>query len=174
MTRRALIAVAAMIVLSACGGGTSTQIAPTGAAPTPRVLLEAAQLPGGPWTVTKDGAAPWAGLEAALVPCGQRVIAPDESPARFRVFESAAGVSITEVVVSGVDGMQAFKRFYAECGTVGKVEGAPGPTNIVTSDDKTEIAGFTDDHLIVVSGPPGSEGLGQIAATAREQVIKAG
>ncbi|MGS2641287.1 hypothetical protein [Streptosporangium sp. LJ11] len=170
MTRWTLIAAVAVAGLSAC----AAEGEPVIVKPTAQVLLDASQLPGGPWTAERTGEVRWADLDRALVPCGKRVIAPGEARVRFRVFTSADGVSVSELVVSGIETVQAFKRFYAECGSVGKVEGRPGPTNVVRRGDTTEIANFTDDHLVVVNGPSAMDDLGTIADAARDQAAKAG
>ncbi|WP_440103134.1 hypothetical protein [Streptosporangium sp. H16] len=177
MTRWTLIVAVAVTGLSACaaeGGPVTAGGGPVTAKPTAQVLLDASQLPGGPWTAERTGEVRWADLDRALVPCGKRVIAPGEARVRFRVFASADGVSVSELVVSGIETVQAFKRFYAECGSVGKVEGRPGPTNVVRRGDTTEIANFTDDHLVVVNGPSAMDDLGAIADAARDQAAKAG
>jgi hypothetical protein len=189
MTRWTLIPLlGAVIGLSACSGGAGTTAAgptasapdPTSSAPDPapsppEILLDPAQVPaGGPWTAARTGDGRWADLEKALVPCGRRVIAPGESEVRFRVFQSAGGVSISELVVSGVDATQVFKRFYAECGAVGEITGEPGPRNVAVHDGKAVIAGFTGDHLIVVSGPATLKELRQIADAATTQVAQSG
>ncbi|WP_440063533.1 hypothetical protein [Streptosporangium sp. OZ121] len=170
MTRWTLIVAVAVTGLSAC----AAEGEPVIAKPTAQVLLDASQLPGGPWTAERTGEVRWADLDRALVPCGKRVIVPGEARVRFRVFASADGVSVSELVVSGIETVQAFKRFYAECGSVGKVEGRPGPTNVVRRGDTTEIANFTDDHLVVVNGPSAMDDLGAIADAARDQAAKAG
>ncbi|MFF3440601.1 hypothetical protein [Streptosporangium sp. NPDC002721] len=187
MNRWTLIAAVVAVAvsgLSACatGGGVTgreatggeTATASATAAPTAQVLLDASQLPGGPWTAERTGDVRWADLDEALVPCGKRLIAPETARVRFRVFASADGVSISEIVVSGTDTTQTFKRFYAECSSAGKVEGRPGPANVVLRGDTTEVAVFTDDHLVVVNGPTAGDDLGAIAATARDQAAKAG
>lgn len=174
MPRWTLIPLAtAVLGLSACNGGTGATAAGPTASP-PQVLLDAAQVPGGPWKIDRTGTVRWADLEEALVPCGQRVIAPDEAQVRFRIFESPAGAWVSEIVVSGVDTMQTFKRFYAECLAVGDVSSEPGPRHVAHLENKVEIAAFTADHLIVTSGPVAAEDLNQIADAAKTQVAQAG
>nr|WP_062343107.1 hypothetical protein [Herbidospora sakaeratensis] len=169
MSRWVLVAAVAATGLSACTG----EPAPVAVSPPPpQVLLDAAQLPGGPWTSGATGDTRWADLDEALVPCGKRGIAPADARVRFRVFASEGGGSVSEVVVSGTDVFQTFKRFYAECSSAGKVESRPGPATEVTRDGTTEIAVFTDDHLVVVSGP--GDDLAAIGEAAREQAAKAG
>ncbi|MFC6083551.1 hypothetical protein, partial [Sphaerisporangium aureirubrum] len=140
--------------------------------PSP-LLLDAARLPGGPWTATRTATTTWAGLEEALVPCGQRVIAPDKSQVRLRVFESPTGTSISELVIADTDPTQTFKRFYAECTTVGPVESKPGPNHVAHHNSKIEIATFTANHLIVISGPNTTKDLPKIADAARTQASQA-
>ncbi|WP_030455385.1 hypothetical protein [Herbidospora cretacea] len=170
MSRWALVVAVAVAGLSACTGEEEPVAA--GPSPPPQVLLDAAQLPGGPWTAGTTGDTRWADLDAALVPCGKRTIAPADARVRFRVFEAAGGASVSEVVVSGTDAVQTFKRFYAECSSAGKVESRPGPANVVVRGDTTEIAVFTEDHLIVVSGS--GDDLAAIGDAARAQAAKAG
>ncbi|WP_062357530.1 hypothetical protein [Herbidospora yilanensis] len=168
MSRWALVAAVAVAGLSGCTG----EGGPVAAGPAePQVLLDASQLPGGPWTNGPTGDTRWADLEEALVPCGRRSIAPGDARVRFRVFESAGGASVSEVVVSGTDVVQTFKRFYAECSSAGKVEARPGPANVVERGGTTDVAVFTDDHLVVVSGS--GDDLAAIGEAAREQA-KAG
>ncbi|MEU8377696.1 hypothetical protein [Streptosporangium sp. NPDC048865] len=177
MTRWTLIVAVALTGLSACAAGgepVPTGEGPTTAEPAARVLLDASQLPGGPWTAGRSGDVRWADLDEALVPCGKRIIAPGDARVRFRVFASAGGATVSELVISGTDTFQTFKRFYAECSSAGKVEGRPGPANVVLRGDTTEIAVFTDDHLVVVSGPTARDDLRAIADTAREQAARAG
>ncbi|WP_061298080.1 hypothetical protein [Herbidospora cretacea] len=171
MSRRALVAVAVAVTgLSACTAKPEPVVASSPAAR--QVLLDAAQLPGGPWTAGASGDTRWADLDEAMVPCGKRDIAPAEARVRFRVFEAAGGASVSELVVSGTDVFQTFKRFYAECSSTGKVESRPGPANLVRRGDTTEVAVFTEDHLIVVSGTGADAGA--IADAARAQAAKAG
>lgn len=169
MSRWALVVAVTVAGLSACTG----EGGPVVASPAPpQVLLDAAQLPGGPWTAGTTGDIRWADLDEALVPCGRRSIAPADARVRFRVFSTAGGASVSEVVVSGTDAVQTFKRFYAECSSAGTVESRPGPANVVDRGGMTEIAVFTDDHLVVVRGT--GDDLPAIADTAREQAAKAG
>ncbi|WP_157519708.1 hypothetical protein [Herbidospora daliensis] len=169
MSRWVLAVAVAAAGLSACTGETEPVAA---SPPPPQVLLDAAQLPGGPWTADSTGDTRWADLDEALVPCGKRAIAPDDARVRFRVFSSAGGASVSEVVVSGTDVFQTFKRFYAECSSAGKVESRPGPSNVVTRGGTTDVAVFTEDHLVVVSGS--GDHLTAIGEAAREQAAKAG
>ncbi|MEO3808045.1 hypothetical protein ABGB17_03490 [Sphaerisporangium sp. B11E5] len=165
MTRWTLIPLAATLIgLSACGGATAANPTPS----PPQVLLNPSQLPGGPWETASTGTARWPDLEQHLVPCGRRVIAPADAEVHYRVFRSD-DTKVVELAVSGLDPTQAFKRFYAECGAVGDVDSEPGPHHVATHDGKTEIATFTDTHLIVISGTAPAETLNKIAATARTQ-----
>jgi hypothetical protein len=162
-----------IVVLIAAGGcAAEPAVSLQSGRPThspPDVLLVPGQLTGS-WTEAKTGEGRWADLEDDLVPCSRRAIAPGHAPVRFRVFRSADGASVSQLVVSEVDGMQSFKRFYDECTVVGKVESEIGPSHAARHADELEIAAFTADRLVVVSGPAARDDLGRIADIARRHL----
>ncbi|GAA1521486.1 hypothetical protein GCM10009677_63130 [Sphaerisporangium rubeum] len=165
MTRWTLIPLAcAVLALSSCAAGAATP-----AASPAEVLLDPAKVPGGPWRATVTDSVRWSALDEAFIPCGKRVIAPEQATVRLRLFTSAGGASLHELVVSGVDPVQAFKRFYAECGAVGKVSSEPGPQHVARHDGKVEIASYTERFLVVVSAPDTIEDLSAVADAATAQ-----
>ncbi|MDP4504819.1 hypothetical protein [Nonomuraea turcica] len=151
-----------LIVMLVAGCGAT----PGGQAPPPDVLLDPGRLPGG-WSEVRTSEGTWADLEDDLVPCGQEKIVSGDSDVRVRVFRSSGGASVSQLVVSGVDGMDTFKRFYAECGTVRDVESAPGPRYEARHAGELEIAVFGGNRFAVVSGPESVGELPEIAEIAR-------
>lgn len=167
MTRWTLIPLAcAVLALSACAAGAATPSAETSPA---EVLLDPAEIPGGPWRATVTDSVRWSALDDAFIPCGKRVIAPEQAKVRLRLFTAADGASLHELVVSGLDPVQAFKRFYAECGAVGKVSGEPGPQHVARHDGTVEIASYTEKFLVVVSAPDTVKDLSAVADAATAQ-----
>ncbi|GLW98864.1 hypothetical protein [Microtetraspora sp. NBRC 16547] len=137
----------------------------------PSLLLEPGQLKDGrTWTVTGASHGIWRDLDASLVPCGKRVIAPMEAATSWRSFTATDGTTMTQVVVSGVDAMDAFKSFYAECGTVGSVTSVPGPKNVARHDGEVEVAAMSKDRFIVLAGTGSDAELQLFAEAARTQL----
>jgi hypothetical protein len=171
MRRRSWTSLIAVLI-AAGGCAAEPAVSPQPGVPTPSspdVLLEPGQLTGS-WTEAKTGDGSWADLDDDLVPCSRRAIAPGHAPVRFRVFRSADGASVSQLVVSKVDGMNSFKRFYDECAMVGEVESEPGPSHVARHADELEIAAFTEDRLMVVSGPVSQGDLRRIADLARRHL----
>ncbi|TMR93521.1 hypothetical protein [Nonomuraea basaltis] len=161
--------IAVLIAVGGCAAEPTVSLPSGGPTPSPDVLLEPGQLTGS-WTEAKTGDGSWASLEDDLVPCSRRAIAPGHAPVRFRVFRAADGASVSQLVVSEVDGMDSFKRFYAECLAVGEVESKTGPSHVARYAEELEIAAFTEDRLMVISGPVSRDDLRRIADIARRHL----
>ncbi|MFG2073800.1 hypothetical protein [Nonomuraea maritima] len=132
------------------------------------LLLKPSQLADGrTWTVTGTSYGTWGDLDANLVPCGKRVIAPMESPTWWRSFTAADGTTMTQIVVSGVDAMDAFKYFYAECGAVGTVTSTVGPKNVARHDGEVEVAAMSKNRFTVIAGTHSEKELQRFAEIAR-------
>lgn len=154
-----------------CGAQPAVSVPSGRATPAPRdMLLDPSRLPGS-WTQARAQEGTWADLEETFVPCGRRAIAPGDAPVRLRVFRATDGASVSQLVVSGVDGMQSFKRFFDECAAMGKVESEPGPRYAARHGDELEIAEFAGDRLLVVSGPASRDDLREIADLARRHLM---
>ncbi|MGW2147411.1 hypothetical protein ACWCOT_24125 [Nonomuraea bangladeshensis] len=150
------------LLCAACGTATAQKSDP------PSLLLEPGQLKDGrTWTVAATSQGTWQNLPADLVPCGKQVIAPMEAVTRWRSFTAADGATVTQVVVSGVDAMDAFKSFYDECGAVGSVDSTVGPKNVARHDGEVEVAAMSKDRFIVLGGTVPGEQLQVFAETAR-------
>lgn len=142
-------------------------VEPVNAGPA-SLLLEPDQLEDGrTWTVTDTSHGTWRDLDASLVPCGKRVIAPLEAATSWRSFTAADGTTMTQVVVSGVNAMDAFKSFYAECGAVGSVTSTVGPKNVARHDGEVEVAATSKNRFTVIAGTGSETDLQQVAETAR-------
>ncbi|MFJ2031768.1 hypothetical protein [Streptosporangium sp. NPDC087985] len=153
-----------VLLCAACGA------APVKADP-PSLLLEPGQLKDGrTWTIAGTSHGIWRDLDASLVPCGKRVIVPMEAATWWRSFTAADGTTMTQVVVSGVDAMDAFKSFYAECGAVGSVASVGGPKNVARHDGEVEVAAMSKDRFIVLAGTGSDAELQLFAETARTQL----
>ncbi|MFI7443364.1 hypothetical protein [Nonomuraea indica] len=138
-------------------------------------LLEPDQLKDGrTWTVTATSHGTWGELDENLVPCGRRIIAPSEAATRWRTFTATDGTTVSQVVVSGVDAMNSFKAFYAECGAVGGVDSVPGPRNVARHDGEVEVAAMSKDRFVVIGGTASDTELRQFAETARLHLAAAG
>ncbi|GAA4972373.1 hypothetical protein HD597_007097 [Nonomuraea thailandensis] len=156
------IAIVIALLCTACGTATAQK---TGPAP---LLLEPGQLDDGrTWTVTGTSEGTWQDLDAALVPCGKPGIAPAEAVTRWRSFKATDGATVTQIVVSGVDAMDAFKSFHAECGAAGSVDSVVGPKNVARHDGEVEVAAMSKDRFIVLGGTVPDTRLQQFAETAR-------
>jgi hypothetical protein len=150
------------LLCAACGTATAEKADP------PSLLLEPGQLKDGrTWTVAGTSRGTWGDLDESLVPCGKRIIAPMEADTRWRSFTSADGITVTQVVVSGVDAMDAFKSFYAECGAAGSVDSVAGPKNVARHDGEVEVAAMSKDRFIVLGGTASDAQLQLFAETAR-------
>lgn len=101
------------------------------------------------------------------MPCGRRIIAPAEAETRWRTFTATDGTTVTQVVVSGVDAMDSFKAFYAECGAVGSVDSIAGPGNVARHDGAVEVAAMSKNRFVVIGGTASETQLRQFAETAR-------
>ncbi|WP_188196374.1 hypothetical protein [Nonomuraea sp. SYSU D8015] len=152
-----------VLLCAACGTATAEK-----ADDPPSLLLEPGQLQDGrTWTVTGTSHGTWRDLDAGLVPCGKPVIAPMEAATQWRSFKATDGTTATQVVVSGVDAMNAFKSFYAECGAVGSVDSVGGPKNVARHNGEVEVAAMSKDRFIVVGGTASDTQLQLFAETAR-------
>ncbi|WP_336216350.1 hypothetical protein [Nonomuraea sp. LPB2021202275-12-8] len=150
------------LLYAACGTAAPERAGPAS------LLLEPGQLNDGrTWTVAATGHGTWRDLDAGLVPCGKRVIAPMEAATRWRSFTATDGTTTTQVVVSGVDAMEAFKFFYAECGAIGSVDSVPGPKNVARHDGEVEVATMSKDRFVVLGGTASHTQLQLFAETAR-------
>lgn len=156
------IAIIAVLLCTACGVATAQKADP------PSPLLSPDQLKDGrTWTVAGTSHGTWRDLDADLVPCGNRDIAPVAAPVQWRSFTAADGAMVTQVVVEDVDAMDAFKRFYAECGAVGSVDSMAGPKNVARHDGEVEVAAMSKDRFVVLGGTVSDEQLRSFAETAR-------
>ncbi|MFD1939564.1 hypothetical protein ACFSKW_49695 [Nonomuraea mangrovi] len=184
--RRAGVA-AAVATLCATGCGTSSSATTSAPATTfpdagtspsaatadgEALLLEAGQLGGGrEWTATATAEAAWADLPADRVPCGVTAIAPGAEKTIRRDFRAADGTVVWELLLTAPgEGVQRFKRFYAECGAVGEVEspgGQGGPATVARLAGGVQVATATDDRLIVVGGTLDEAGLRRVGDLAR-------
>ncbi|WP_327109192.1 hypothetical protein [Nonomuraea glycinis] len=161
MNRTIVTLLALLCACAACG------TEPVKADPA-SLLLEPGQLKDGrTWTVASTSHGTWRDLDASLVPCGKRVIVPMEATTWWRSFTAADGTTMTQVVASGVDAMNAFKFFYAECGAVGSVTSTVGPKNVARHDGEVEVAAMSKDRFIVLAGTGSDTELQQFAETAR-------
>ncbi|MGI5284917.1 hypothetical protein ACQEVF_16475 [Nonomuraea polychroma] len=150
------------LLCAACGTATAEKADP------PSLLLEPGQLKDGrTWTVAGTSQGTWSDLDAGLVPCGKPVIAPMEAATQWRSFTATDGTTVTQVVVSGVDAMDAFKSFYAECGAVGSVDSVAGPKNVARHDGEVEVAAMSKDRFVVLGGTASDTQLQLFAETAR-------
>ncbi|MGW0809236.1 hypothetical protein [Nonomuraea sp. NPDC002799] len=160
MNRMIVIIIA--LLCTACGTATARKADP------PSLLLEPGQLKDGrAWTVAGTSHGTWHDLDADLVPCGKQVIAPTEAVTQWRSFTATDGATVTQVVVSGVDAMDAFKSFHAECGAVGSVDSVAGPKNVARHDGEVEVAAMSKDRFIVLGGTASDTQLQLFAETAR-------
>ncbi|TMR92459.1 hypothetical protein [Nonomuraea basaltis] len=158
---RTIVTLIALLCAS-CGTAASETADP------PSLLLEPGQLKDGrTWTVAGTSHGTWRDLDASLVPCGKRVIAPAEAATQWRSFTATDGTTMTQVVVSGVDAMDAFKSFHAECGAVGSVDSVAGPKNVARHDGEVEVAAMSKDRFIVLGGTASDTQLQLVAETAR-------
>ncbi|GAA2207160.1 hypothetical protein GCM10009850_026180 [Nonomuraea monospora] len=156
------IAIVIALLCTACGTATAQKSEP------PALLLEPGQLKDGrAWTVTATSQGTWRDLDEDLVPCGKRVIAPAEAVTRWRTFKASDGAMVTQVVVSGVEAMDSFKFFYAECGEVGDIESTVGPKNVARHDGEVEVATVSKDRFVVLGGTVPDAQLTLFAETAR-------
>ncbi|WP_043632176.1 hypothetical protein [Nonomuraea candida] len=156
------IAIIMMLLCTACGTTTARQAGP------PSLLLGPDQLKDGrTWTVASTSQGTWHDLDADLVPCGRRDIVPVEAPAQWRSFTATDGATVTQVVVNGVDAMDAFKLFYTECGAVGEVDSMVGPKNVARHDGEVEVAAMSKDRFVVLGGTVSNTQLQLFAETAR-------
>jgi hypothetical protein len=160
MNRTIVIIVA--LLCTACGTATAQKADP------PSLLLEPGRLSDGrTWTVVDTSHGTWQDLPADLVPCGKPVIAPTKAVTQWRSFTATDGTTLTQVVVSGVDAMDAFKSFYAECGAAGSVDSMVGPKNVARHDGEVEVAAMSKDRFIVLGGTASDTQLQAFAETAR-------
>ncbi|MEU4405957.1 hypothetical protein AB0F88_15635 [Streptosporangium sp. NPDC023963] len=160
MNRTIVIIIA--LLCTACGTATEQKTDP------PSLLLEPGQLTDGrTWTIAGTSHGTWRDLDTGLVPCGKRDIAPMGAATQWRSFTATDGATVTQVVVSGVDAMDAFKFFYAECGAVGSVDSAVGPKNVARHDGEVEVAAMSKDRFIVLGGTASDTQLQLFAETAR-------
>jgi hypothetical protein len=162
------IAIVIALLCTACGtAGTAGTVTAQTAEPAP-LLLEPGRLEDGrTWTVAGTSAGTWQDLDADLVPCGKPGIVPAEAVTRWRSFKATDGATVTQVVVSGVDAMDAFKSFHAECGAVGSVESVAGPKNVARHDGEVEVAAMSKDRFILLGGTVPDTQLQRFAETAR-------
>lgn len=150
------------LLCAACGTATADKTDP------PSLLLEPGQLKDGrTWTVAGTSHGTWRDLDPSLVPCGKRVIVPMETATQWRSFTATDGTTLTQVVAIGVDAMDAFKYFYAECGAVGSVDSVEGPKNVARHDGEVEVAAMSKDRFIVLGGTASDAQLQLFAETAR-------
>jgi hypothetical protein len=150
------------LLCAACGTATAEKADP------PSLLLEPGQLKDGrTWTVAGTSHGTWRDLDPSLAPCGNRVIVPMEAATQWRSFTATDGTTLTQVVAIGVDAMDAFKSFYAECGAVGSVDSVGGPKNVARHDGEVEVAAMSKDRFIVLGGTASDEQLQLFAETAR-------
>ncbi|MEU7894085.1 hypothetical protein AB0B45_14610 [Nonomuraea sp. NPDC049152] len=165
------VAVAALLT-GGCGASSAQSATSAQSREAASPLLSPEQLGGGrTWTATETREMRWVELAPELVPCGRRVIAPEGAHTLVRSFGADDGSSVSQLVATGIEAMDAFKRFHAECGAVGTVESAAGPAHIARANGRVAIAATAGDSFVVIGGTAPEADLIRIAETARKHAL---